>query len=77
MELCPYGDLRAQLLAMQARLPPEVELDIFKQLASALVYLHAKRILHRDLAARNVLVKSTKPYDVKLADFGCEREMGR
>jgi serine/threonine protein kinase len=57
---------------MQARLPPEVELGIFKQLASALAYLHAKRILHRDLAARNVLVKSTKPYDVKLADFGRE-----
>jgi serine/threonine protein kinase len=34
--------------------------------------MHAKRILHRDLAARNALVKSTKPYDVKLADFGRE-----
>jgi serine/threonine protein kinase len=54
---------------------PEVDLDIFKQLASALctlAYIHVKRILRRDLAARNVLVKSTKPYDVKPADFGRE-----
>ena len=72
MERCPYGDLRAQLLATQARLPLDVELEVFKQLAAALAYLHGKRILHRDLAARNVLVKGLKPYMVKLADFGCK-----
>eukprot|EP00045_Choanoeca_perplexa_P015887 m.206623 g.206623 ORF g.206623 m.206623 type:complete len:1224 (-) comp17107_c0_seq3:47-3718(-) len=75
LELCPHGDLRAHLLSIQTRLPPTTELSIFIQLASALAYLHEKRILHRDLAARNVLLKSKHPCLIKLADFGLGRTL--
>lgn len=41
------------------------------QVARAMEYLHARKILHRDLAARNILVKS--PEVAKVADFGLSR----
>jgi len=39
-----------------------------RQLASALEYVHEKRVLHRDLKTANILL--TAADDVKLADFG-------
>lgn len=55
----------------------EVAVDIMKQIAEAMEYLHQQGVLHRDLKSSNVLVNSygkgeegKEKYIVKIADFG-------
>jgi hypothetical protein len=52
----------------QGPLPLAEALDIFKQLAEALAYVHAKGVRHCDLKPGNVLLKARKR--VLIADFG-------
>src|SRR5262249_40842979 len=42
--------------------------ELLRDVASALAFLHARRLLHRDLAARNV--RCTSDGRAKLMDFG-------
>lgn len=42
--------------------------SIIKQIVSALVYLHDKKVIHRDIKAANILVGSNG--QIKVADFG-------
>ena len=44
--------------------------EMVRQLAEALHALHGKGVAHRDLKPANVLIRSLKPIDVALADFG-------
>jgi len=45
--------------------------DIIKQLAEALSYVHSKGIIHRDLKPGNIMIrKDGDRYSVKLLDFG-------
>ena len=39
-----------------------------RQLANALVYCHAKKVIHRDIKPENLLLDSKG--DLKIADFG-------
>jgi serine/threonine-protein kinase len=66
MELVDGTSLRA--LMRESRLPLERALDIARQLAAVLVYLHSKGVVHRDLKPENVLI--TPEGRVKLLDFG-------
>jgi serine/threonine protein kinase len=67
MEYAEGKSLRA-LMGARKRLPTEEALDITRQIARALVYLHEKGIVHRDLKPDNVMI--TPGGDVKLLDFG-------
>lgn len=48
---------------------------IFTQLVSAVYYLHSGDYVHRDLKPANVLINAS--CEVKLADFGLVRKIGR
>lgn len=78
MEYCEEGDLNMYIPKMRERSAPSslpTRLDIMRQLASALDYLHSQKILHRDLKPANVLVKSSdRGPIIKLADFGIAKE---
>jgi serine/threonine-protein kinase len=67
MELVEGTSLRA-LLDAEKRLSVERALDIARQIASSLVYLHTNGVVHRDLKPENAIVKSDGT--VKLLDFG-------
>jgi serine/threonine-protein kinase len=67
MEYAEGKSLRA-VMNERKRLPTEQALDIARQIARALMYLHAKGIVHRDLKPENVML--TPSGDVKLLDFG-------
>jgi len=67
MELVDGKSLRA-ILSAEKTLPVERALDIARQLANVLVYLHANGVVHRDLKPENILV--TPDGKVKLIDFG-------
>ena len=74
-ELCLGGSLWNVLHSEPARiLSPKDCLRIAQQTASAMSYLHAKKILHLDLKSPNVLL--TAALDVRVSDFGLSRLQG-
>ena len=95
LELMSGGDLRSYLTENRARLESDSEealLSACIQVASAMGYLSARRIVHRDLAARyesvlcwfhfiirfrNVLVSDKGLSKVKLADVGLSRLLSK
>eukprot|EP00818_Percolomonas_sp_WS_P008760 CAMPEP_0117445926 /NCGR_PEP_ID=MMETSP0759-20121206/6060_1 /TAXON_ID=63605 /ORGANISM="Percolomonas cosmopolitus, Strain WS" /LENGTH=1113 /DNA_ID=CAMNT_0005238143 /DNA_START=344 /DNA_END=3685 /DNA_ORIENTATION=- len=59
MEYCDRGNLEEYLREREGKLLSESEImHIFVQIASALCYVHEKKILHRDLKAQNVFLSS-------------------
>jgi serine/threonine protein kinase len=51
--------------------PVHLGLNIFRQLVSALVYLHSLNVLHRDIKPSNIYLQAVGGrYSVKLGDFG-------
>ncbi|KAI6188478.1 Serine threonine protein kinase-related domain containing protein [Aphelenchoides besseyi] len=66
-EFAPFGDLFEFI--KQTGIPTESNSAcITFQIASALEYLHGKRIVHRDIKPENVLIMSERR--IKLTDFG-------
>ncbi|XP_060034264.1 uncharacterized protein LOC132534355 [Erinaceus europaeus] len=66
----PYvrgGDLR-DYLCRKGPMREEEARRVFRQLASAMEYCHAKGIAHRDLKPENILVQSLNR--IKITDFG-------
>jgi len=68
MEYVPYGDLFG--LASKRPFSEKLARTIFKQILSAVKYLHEQGLAHLDLKLENVLVQ---PEGIKLIDFdACE-----
>lgn len=77
-EYAKDGDLGGLLVAHTFIPSQNVLLEIFIQIADAMIFLFDNGIVHADLGCRNVLVYQTHPHDpkqnlVKLTDFGLAR----
>jgi serine/threonine protein kinase len=67
MEYAPNGEL-FDLVEKQGHFSEELSRSYFRQLISALAYLHCKGVAHRDIKLENLLLDSRN--NLKLADFG-------
>ncbi len=70
MEHLPGGTL-AQHTSAESRLPVERVVEVAFKLSRALEYALQQGVIHRDIKPGNVLL--TRPFDVKLSDFGVAR----
>lgn len=63
-------------------IPPQIGMSekdvkcITKQVASALDFMHSKKLVHRDIKPENILIFDTGFNKVKLMDFGMTRKDG-
>lgn len=67
MEYASGGELYDYLNRMK-RIPESEARAIFRQIVSAVHFLHKNQIVHRDLKLENILIDHSG--DIKLADFG-------
>ena len=67
MELCRGGDL-FEFINIHGRVDEVVAKKMFKDLVSAIQYLHSRDITHRDLKPENILL--TEECTIKVSDFG-------
>lgn len=67
LEYEEHGELFDYLVENQ-RFAEDVGMELFRQIATGVQYLHSLGICHRDLKPENILLDSS--YRVKLADFG-------
>lgn len=76
-ELAPCGDLLAAVSPPHRGGLGETRTKrVARQLAAALSFLHARRLVHRDVKPENVLLYDTGCRLVKLGDFGVARRSG-
>lgn len=70
LEIMHGGELFDRLIRQGAYSETDAR-EPFRQVASALQYLHARGIIHRDLKPENLLLSDESEHsDVKIADFG-------
>ncbi|KXZ47617.1 hypothetical protein GPECTOR_34g776 [Gonium pectorale] len=75
---CEEGDLftRIRKKASQKEYFTEQEvMNMFVQIASAISYIHSKRVLHRDLKTQNIFI--ARGGIIKLGDFGISKVLER
>ncbi|XP_031416153.1 maternal embryonic leucine zipper kinase [Clupea harengus] len=74
LEYCPGGELFDYIIAKD-RLSEEETRVFFRQIVSALAYVHSKGYAHRDLKPENLLID--EDHNLKLIDFGlCAKPKG-
>ena len=69
MEYAKGGEL-TQLINSKDETPETKIKDIFKQIYSAVKYLHNKNIIHRDLKTNNIVFLDEEKTHVAIIDFG-------
>ena len=69
MEYAKWGEL-TQLINSKDEIPETKIKDIFKQIYSAVKYLHNKNIIHRDLKTNNIVFLDEEKTHVAIIDFG-------
>ncbi|KAL8623927.1 hypothetical protein ACOMHN_054268 [Nucella lapillus] len=74
-EHAPLGDLFDAIPAQLGMRETHAK-SVIKQLASALDFMHSKKLVHRDIKPENVLVMAADFSRVKLLDFGMTRKHG-
>ena len=67
MEFCAVGDLDDFFI--KDTITVTNGLDVMVQIAKAISYLHSEDVIHRDIKPTNILIASTSPLVVKVADF--------
>ncbi|XP_032513678.2 serine/threonine-protein kinase PLK4 [Danaus plexippus] len=73
LELAHNGELAKHFKLGTRGLSEKAAADIFRQVVSGVLYLHAHNIIHRDLSLNNLLL--TKDLNVKIADFGLATQL--
>lgn len=74
IEYCPGGELFDYIIAKD-RLSEEETRVFFRQIVSAIAYVHSQGYAHRDLKPENLLIDAD--HNLKLIDFGlCARPKG-
>uniref|UniRef100_A0A671M8Z4 non-specific serine/threonine protein kinase n=1 Tax=Sinocyclocheilus anshuiensis TaxID=1608454 RepID=A0A671M8Z4_9TELE len=74
LEYCPGGELFDYIIAKD-RLSEEETRVFFRQIISALAYVHSQGYAHRDLKPENLLIG--EDHNLKLIDFGlCAKPKG-
>lgn len=68
LELAEGGDLFDYIFTVGKGFPENVARLYFKQLVSALEFMHYHNVVHRDLKLENLLLDSN--FNLKIADFG-------
>ena len=67
MEFCALGDLDKYFI--KDTITVTKGLGVMVQIAKAITYLHSENVIHRDIKPTNILIASTSPLVVKVADF--------
>lgn len=60
----------------KGKLPEQEAAKIMYQLCSGLAYMHVNDLCHRDIKIENLLLQSSDPIHVKIADFGFAKFIG-
>ena len=70
------GELFDRIISV-GRFTEDVSRVIFRQVHSAMSYMHAQGVIHRDLKPENILLTSSDLADntIKLSDFGLSRQI--
>lgn len=69
-EYMPY-DMQYMMYVEDVKFSKDVRKNIFKQLLSAVEYIHSLNVIHCDLKFSNVLINDE--FNIKLIDFGISR----
>lgn len=75
MEYMSGGSL-AKNIADFGKIPEQAARRYTKQILNGLLYLHYNKIVHRDIKGANILISHSNLM-VKLADFGCAKEIAQ
>ena len=68
LEYAKHGTLRDMF--RQGPVKDAQMFSIVRDLLGSIEHIHSRKIIHRDLKPENILVRTVKPLDLMLADFG-------